>query len=201
MNNNQQGSRRWTHFRSALQLAIQRSARKWTFEDFKECFPLYAEEDKEGATAIYNRIVEYIEASNMKDLNELFEQYDVQKNIDILHEIVDEAKDRKANGVVGMDVWREDLQPRSATAARTIPVLEKEVQRLRETLALLQEDNEKLADELQQSVNATKAANQRSIDLMDRLERVYEEWQSAPINETEEWALQTLDSLKPTSVG
>lgn len=32
------------------------------------------------------------------------------------------------------DVWRENLQPRAAVRARTVPLLEKEVARLRATL-------------------------------------------------------------------
>ena len=35
---------------------------------------------------------------------------------------------------VGKDVWREDLQPRAAVRARTIPLLENEAARLRATL-------------------------------------------------------------------
>jgi hypothetical protein len=35
---------------------------------------------------------------------------------------------------VGKDVWREDLHPRTAVRARTVPSLEKEAARLRATL-------------------------------------------------------------------
>lgn len=59
----------------------------------------------------------------------------VQENIDILHRVVTEAKDRKATGNIGKDVWREDLEPRSAVCARTVPILEQETKRLREVLA------------------------------------------------------------------
>jgi hypothetical protein len=59
----------------------------------------------------------------------------VQENIDILHKVVSEAKDRQAAGNVGKDVWREDLESKNAVAARTVPVLEAEVKRLREILS------------------------------------------------------------------
>lgn len=59
----------------------------------------------------------------------------MQENIDILHKIVNEAKDRKAKGEAGKDVWKEDLEPRAAVCARTVPILEAEVKKLRETLA------------------------------------------------------------------
>lgn len=34
------------------------------FEDFAECFPLYVEEDKNGASATFNSISDYIEAQD-----------------------------------------------------------------------------------------------------------------------------------------
>ncbi|KAJ3571910.1 hypothetical protein NP233_g3430 [Leucocoprinus birnbaumii] len=95
----QDGSRRWMHFQSALQLAIQRSARKWTFEDFAECFPLYVEEEKNAAT---------------DDIKTLFEKYGVRENIDVLHKIVTEAKARKERGEITKDIAREDLPPKNA---------------------------------------------------------------------------------------
>ena len=35
-----------------------------SFEDFAECFPLYVEEDKNGSSATFNSISDYIEAQN-----------------------------------------------------------------------------------------------------------------------------------------
>lgn len=69
------------------------------------------------------------------DITRLFEKYRIRENVDILHKIVTEAKARKERGELTKDVWREDLQPRNAVCARTIPVLEAETARLRETLA------------------------------------------------------------------
>lgn len=69
------------------------------------------------------------------DITALFEKYRVRENIDILHKVVTEAKVRKEKGEVTKGVWREDLQPRNAVCARTVPILEAETARLRETLA------------------------------------------------------------------
>lgn len=66
------------------------------------------------------------------DITQLFEKYGVRDNIDILHKIVTEAKARKD---VTKDIWREDIQPRNAVYARTIPVLEAETAQLEEILA------------------------------------------------------------------
>lgn len=47
----------------------------------------------------------------------------MKQNIDDLHSVVSEARLRKKTGEVRQDVWKEDLHPREATRARTIPVL------------------------------------------------------------------------------
>ena len=74
-------SKRWTQFYAALQLAIQRAAHKWTsvfalfltlaiftnislilsFKDFSECFPLWCEEQPNGAEGIFNTVSSFIE--------------------------------------------------------------------------------------------------------------------------------------------
>lgn len=69
------------------------------------------------------------------DLDKLFNDYNVQENIDILHKIVTDAKERRARGETRKDAWREDLDPRVAVCAKTGPILEKETQRLKELLA------------------------------------------------------------------
>ena len=37
---------------------------RYRFEDFAECFPTYVEEDRNGASATFNSIADYIEAQN-----------------------------------------------------------------------------------------------------------------------------------------
>ena len=76
-------SKRWTHFHSALQLAIQRSARKWTYvaqlslhvnctlkwsvwiryEDFAECFSLWCEEEPDSSSSVCSTIANHLESS------------------------------------------------------------------------------------------------------------------------------------------
>ena len=70
-----------------------------------------------------------------RDLDKLFKDYNVQENIDVLHRLVTDAKERNSQGELGKDVWKEDLEPRVAVCARTIPILDAEVKRLREQLA------------------------------------------------------------------
>ena len=51
--------------------------------------------------------------------------------MDKLHAVVTEAKARKqADDVDGADIWKEDLAPRAAVRAKTIPLLQQERDRL-----------------------------------------------------------------------
>ncbi|KAF9475214.1 hypothetical protein BDN70DRAFT_883973 [Pholiota conissans] len=198
MFSNQAGSRRWTHFHSALQLAIQRSSHKWTFEDFAECFPLYVESDKNGSSATFNSISEYIEAQNFRDLDKLFTDYNIQESIDTLHKVVNDAKDRKARGDAGKDTWKDELDPRVAVCARTVPVLNSEAARLRTLISQIEDENRQLDAELQEKVKATENANERVLELLDTLDAVFEKWEELPRDEIEAWTVQTAESLKPT---
>ena len=203
-------SKRWTQFYAALQLAIQRAARKWTFvllffptcassskvsfsrdlilsryKDFSECFPLWCEEQPSGAEGVFNTVSNFIEThivvralslslslsptspthslffrsyvrlpppgekkKNKNNTNKLFEEYDVQKNLDTLHQVVTEARERRqrsepppggSGSGIGSgkdnDLWRADLQPRAAVRAQTVPALERERDALRARLA------------------------------------------------------------------
>ncbi|KAF8909347.1 hypothetical protein CPB84DRAFT_1673771 [Gymnopilus junonius] len=197
MFSSQSGSRRWTHFHSALQLAVQRSAHKWTFEDFAECFPLYVESDKNGSSATFNSISEYIEAQNFRDLEKLFNDYNIRESIDTLHKVVNDAKERKLRGDAGKDTWQDNLDPKVAVSARTVPVLNSEAARLRTLISQLEEENRELETELQAKVDATYNANERVLELLDQIDTAFQCWKELPHEELEAWTVQTAESLKP----
>jgi len=75
-------------------------------------------------------------ASFQESTDKFFDEVNLKQSIDDLHAAVVDAKLRKQRGEVRTDVWREDLHPRAATRARTVPLLERERERL---LAELQE--------------------------------------------------------------
>ncbi|KAF9266757.1 hypothetical protein L218DRAFT_921381 [Marasmius fiardii PR-910] len=196
------GSRRWYHFEQALQLAVQRAAHKWTYEDFAECFPQYVEEDKNGSSTTFNSIAEYIETECLRDLEKLFEEYKVQENVDTLHRIVTEAKERVNSGVeTRNDVWQEDLQPRAATTARTAPLLEAEAARLREVLATMQGRTARLQAELEETVKATEEVDTHANELLDQIDSVLLKWKDVPLEKIEAWTVQTLEASQPTQPG
>lgn len=109
-------------------------------------------------------------------------------NIEILNKVVEDAKTRKANGVAGPSIWKEDLQPRAAVCARTIPLLEVEAKRLRETLASVsmlyyigiqlliktqcEAENLDLQMQLEKSTKATEKMDARTVALLDKLDAV-----------------------------
>jgi len=170
---------------------------RYRFEDFAECFPTYVEEDRNGASATFNSIADYIEAQNFRDLDKLFKEYNVQENIDNLHRIVLEAKDRIASGETRKDSWKEDLDPRVAVSARTIPRLEAEAQQLRERLAALEEENRQLQATIEENSHVTTTANERSKQLLDMLDGTCDSWTELDADKMEAWMVQTAESLKP----
>ncbi|KAJ8482617.1 hypothetical protein ONZ51_g5237 [Trametes cubensis] len=180
----QAGSKRWTYFHSALQLAIQRSAHKWTYEDFAECFSLWCDEQPENAATIFN----------LENCEELFKKYNVKENLDNLHAVVTAARARKQAGYDGKDVWREDLQPRAAVRARTIPLLEKERDRLRAELSQLTEENLELQSQMQRNVQAKDDADADAARLLDILDRAFAKWDQLPLDDIQSWTLQTAES-------
>ena len=59
----------------------------------------------------------------------------MKSNLDRLHAVVTEAKQRQSEGYTGDDVWREDLKPDGAARAKILPLLEEERERLEAQLA------------------------------------------------------------------
>ncbi|KAF7969694.1 hypothetical protein HWV62_22409 [Athelia sp. TMB] len=166
------GSKRWTHFHSALQLAIQRAANKWTYEDFAECFTLWCEEQPDGAKGIFSGVARHIENEITKNCEAIFSEYNVKQNIDILHAVVTEARARKQSGEIGNDIWKEDLEPRAAVRARALPLLEKEAEKLRATLAQMEQENLELQAQIQNNVNEREEIDAKTTELLDILDEV-----------------------------
>ncbi|KAJ7765391.1 hypothetical protein DFH07DRAFT_810394 [Mycena maculata] len=191
-------SRRWKHFHAALELAVQRSAHEWKFEDFAECFPQYVKEDKDGAMQTFTQVADYIENTTKRDLEKLFGEYDLQNNIDILDKIVSEAKARKASGDIGPNVWTENLQPRSTVCGRTIPILEAQAERLRESLAKLEAENLAFIAELDDKDRQVNDLTARYTGIMGKIDETREAWKQVPMTTIQEWAAQTAETLTPT---
>ncbi|KAJ7606123.1 hypothetical protein DFH06DRAFT_1019497 [Mycena polygramma] len=196
--NQSAGSRRWSYFHSALELAIQRSAHKWEFQDFAECFPQYVEEDKDGAMQTFNQVADYIESANKRDLEKLFQEYDLQNNIDILDKMVGEAKTRKASGNIGPNVWKENLHPHSAVCGRTVPILQAQAKRLQESLAELEAENLTLIADLERKVGDMDDIETRTIRILDKIDETHEAWSEIPMEEMQSWTAQLAETTKPT---
>ncbi|KAI0741727.1 hypothetical protein C8Q80DRAFT_1195822 [Daedaleopsis nitida] len=185
----QAGSKRWTYFHSALQHAIQRSAHKWTYEDFAECFSLWCDEQPENAATIFNLVSSRLESSITENCEQLFRKYNVKDNLDNLHAVVTAARARKEAGYDGKDVWKDDLQPRAAVRARTIPLLEEERNRLRAELAQLNQENSGLQSEIQRNVRAKEEADKDAARLLDLLDKALAKWDRMPLDKVEGWTL------------
>ncbi|KAI0297903.1 hypothetical protein BC826DRAFT_134216 [Russula brevipes] len=210
-------SKRWTQFYAALQLAIQRVAHKWTYKDFSECFPLWCEEQPNGAEGVFNTVSSFVETHIVTSTNKLFEQYDVQKNVDTLHRVVTDARARRQQqqqqqheqdgsgggsgaGGGGADRWRADLQPRAAVRARTIPALARERDLLRARLAEMEKENMELYREMEENVAAHEQADARAAEIFAFFDEVYAKWKELPMEDMQAWSVltaETQSAMKP----
>ncbi|KAF9244651.1 hypothetical protein BU15DRAFT_41902 [Melanogaster broomeanus] len=189
-------TKRWTHFHSALQLAINRAAHKWTYEDFQECFALWCKEEPHGAEGIFNTISRHMEDQIHASCETLFRDFKVREHVNILHAVVTEARARKQRGETdGKDIWREDLEPRAAVRARTVPRLESEVERLKATLKNIEEENVALFEQTKTNVQRQREADEKTAELLKILDDVYHEWSKLPHDEMGLWTLQVAENL------
>ncbi|KAH9003622.1 hypothetical protein EDB86DRAFT_2798805 [Lactarius hatsudake] len=188
-------SKRWTQFYAALQLAIQSAAHKWTYKDFSECFPLWCEEQPNGAEGVFKTVSSFIETHIINGTDKLFEQYDVQKRIDVLHGVVTEARTRRQRGETpAADRWREDLQPREATRGRTIPTLERERDLLRARLAQMKKENMELYDQVQENVAAQERTEAKTAEIFAFFDEIYAKWRELPLEDVQAWTLLTAET-------
>ncbi|KLO19126.1 hypothetical protein SCHPADRAFT_912906 [Schizopora paradoxa] len=196
-----EGSRRWTYFHSALQLAIQRCAHKWTYEEFSECFELWCKEEPDGASGVYNTISRHMEHLITTACDKLFERYDAREKIDILHAVVTEARERQKAGVLPEpDTWRADIDPRTAARARTIPILTNERDELKRRLAELESENDELQSKIQSNARQIDRNEREETARIKVLRELEAQWSSLPVEDIQEWALRTAETLTTKSV-
>ncbi|KAH7922604.1 hypothetical protein BV22DRAFT_1131311 [Leucogyrophana mollusca] len=192
-------SKRWTHFHSALQLAIQRAAHKWTYDDFRECFALWCKEEPDGAIGVFNTVSRHMEDQISSNCENAFIESNVKDGINILHAVVSEARARKQRGEIGgKDIWRDGLSPRAAVRAQTVRVMQSEVEKLRATLKTLEEENAGLCAQIQHNVHAQEEGDAKTAELLDILDDVYSKWNKLPHDDIGLWTLQAAESLGST---
>ncbi|KAF8433250.1 hypothetical protein L210DRAFT_3486403 [Boletus edulis BED1] len=191
-------SKRWTHFHSALQLAINRSAHKWTYEDFQECFALWCKEEPHGAEGIFNTISRHMEDQIHASCETLFREFNVRDSINILHRVVTDARARKECGETeGKDIWKKDLEPRAAVRARTVPILESEVEKLRATLQSCEEENQAMFEQMKSNVRRREEADTKTTEMLKTLDDIHSRWSKLPHDEINLWVLQAAENLPP----
>ncbi|KAJ7507825.1 hypothetical protein B0H11DRAFT_1968817 [Mycena galericulata] len=190
-------SRRSKYFYSALELAIAKSAHEWKFEDFEQCFPQYVEEDKEGARQTFAQVANYIESTTKRDLEKIFEEYELKKNVDILDKVVSEARARRKSGEIGPNVWTENLQPRSGVRGRGIPILEAQAKRLGDSLAKLEAENLALLAQLEEKNDRFENLTARSIRISNEINETHETWKKIPMDVIHAWTAQAAETLTP----
>jgi len=133
-----------------------------------------------------------MESSLVDATDKFFDDVNLKQCIDDLHAAVVDAKLRKQKGEVRSDIWREDLHPRAATRARTIPLLEKERERLLAELQELEDGNLQLQAEIGSNVHQFDENEKKSGSLLDVLDEVLREWEGLPADDMGQWAREMI---------
>ncbi|KAG9309576.1 hypothetical protein JVU11DRAFT_10557 [Chiua virens] len=129
----------------------------------------------------------------------LFRDFDVRESINVLHHVVTDARGRKQRDETeGKDIWKVDLEPRAAVRARTVPVLEAEVERLKETAT--NEENQASFEQLKANVRRQQEADAESAELLKNFDEIYSRWRKLPHDEISLWALRSTDSIPPAQI-
>ncbi|KAH8832793.1 hypothetical protein DL96DRAFT_1583382, partial [Flagelloscypha sp. PMI_526] len=184
--------KRYTYFERALDLVIQRCARKWSYNEFKECFPLFVEDDPNGAFTKFTTIQDFIESQNMKDLQDtIMDQYALRDNLNVLDDVVHDAENRRRHPdeKKRLDIYRGNLSPQAALASRTVPILQREVDHLKAVLEQLDQETLSLSAELEKEIQARDEANAKVNQLCDSFETAGKLWSELPIDEYDAWVL------------
>ncbi|KZV65097.1 hypothetical protein PENSPDRAFT_587401 [Peniophora sp. CONT] len=191
-------SKRWMYFDKALHLAIARATHKWTAQDFKECFPLWSEDQPRGIEGVHSTLAGYTERFITDNCARILSACDAQGNIDRLDAVVSAARAfHKADPAAPPppDAWRENLIPRTAVRARTIPALRAERDRMRAELAALEADNAKTIAEVEANQKRMADAQTKVKDTLDVLERVSDAWEGHDVEEWQRWAMESIERL------
>ncbi|KAG2039935.1 hypothetical protein BDR03DRAFT_1090297 [Suillus americanus] len=176
--------------------ASTKAAHIYAYEDFQECFTLWCKEEPHGAEGIFNTVSRHMEDQIHQSCENLFKEFNVKDSINILHAVVSEARARKQHGEIhGKDVWRENLAPRAAVRARTVRVMESEVERARAELQALEEENAALYGRCEDNDEKQRAADAKTVELLDILDDVYAKWSQLPQDEIGVWALESAENV------
>jgi len=100
----------------------------------------------------------------------------------------------------GPDTWSVDLDPRTAARARTIPILRNERDELKKRLAELESGNEALQSRIQSNAHQIEQNEKEEASRLEILEELKAKWTLLPVEDIQEWALRTAETLSAKPV-
>ncbi|KIJ55287.1 hypothetical protein M422DRAFT_219900 [Sphaerobolus stellatus SS14] len=176
-------SKRYRNFYSALQLAAQSSASKWTYEDFEECFPTYCKEYPVKAQTLRTQMAKNILEVTKTLHDDILEAHHAPEGTDILHEVVIEARGKRQAGEDEdtPDAYSADIEPRAAVHARTVPILETERERLLAEIEKVHNENALLANELRACRKQKQEYDQKTVQKLDVLDQLVATAETLPV--------------------
>ncbi|EIW65891.1 hypothetical protein TREMEDRAFT_65976 [Tremella mesenterica DSM 1558] len=135
----------------ALELAIKNGTQKWSVRDLQQCFPLLAKRMSSSLENVYLGSSRNMREQIENAAKSLLEDYRAAPALQLLDEVVDDAKMHKASGGGSRsDAWRPDISPAALTAATNLPIYDEAYERLRSELLELHADSSQRYRSIQQ---------------------------------------------------
>ncbi|KAG9017946.1 hypothetical protein FRB90_000072 [Tulasnella sp. 427] len=187
---------RWKHFSTSYKLAAKKISMGWSYDDFAQCIPGWSGAQPLQASDVCKQMSEFIQDSVNEEGDRIFRQYHAAEGIDTLHQVVAEAKARKAAGdAPGQDAWKRVLEPKEAIRARVVPVLRNEKARLEAALAELEAENDQLTDILK--INKAKRTEQNALanQWLDALEETASAFGKLSETDVQQWSIEAQERI------
>ncbi|KAG8854439.1 hypothetical protein FRB96_007501 [Tulasnella sp. 330] len=187
---------RWKHFDASYKLAAKKVSMGWSYEDFAQCVPDWAESNPEAAHDVFSQVSDYMYTTIIQQGETVLLHYNAARGIDELHQTVLDAKTRAATGEEpGMDTWRGTLDPNSAVRVRVTPVLQEEKQRLETVLAELEAESNELTANLKQNEDRRAENEGVANKLLDALEQAAATFNAIPEEPVQMWTIEAQEGV------
>ncbi|CED84103.1 hypothetical protein [Phaffia rhodozyma] len=167
--------RRYQSLLNALEMAVRTGTNKWTYEDFKSCFPLRCALWEEESKGVWLQSGEILREAVLKNAQIKLEEAKIGAGLRLVQEAVQRASQRKllagSNDQLHGDEWiiTTDLTPAALTATHNLPLYDAEYARLQAELVDLDSDISVLYDDLRKTEDQRKGEEEAYKAQLDEL--------------------------------
>ncbi|KAF9085228.1 hypothetical protein BGX23_009843 [Mortierella sp. AD031] len=139
---------RMTRLRGILNKSLQETLKACNYNAIQECFPILAAANPEELHEAHEKVCQFLKVEVDNEFGQIIEERNVIFKLNGLDRLIADAKSK---GITAGSRTVLDLSPDVAVRARTVPTKEAEIERLKEELELVRQDNRRLGSALTHS--------------------------------------------------